>query len=275
MDSFWIILVFAAFVAIGIAVAIGQHLQEQERQKQLHAVAETKGWRFSAEVNPTLLTTLGHFHLFSQGRSRRIVNVMRTDVEDIAVSIFDYRFTTGSGKQSHTHRQTVALFEAEQIRLPRFTLRPEGLFHKLGSFLGYQDIDFAGHPSFSDAYLLQGGDEARIREVFTDTVLSYYARRADLCTEGQGQQIVYYRADQQIAPGGIETFLKQGLDAVDLFCEKDDALRDGAQVADVREDDLQEDSVREDDAQEDTDLMDRFLVDAQAVLESLESTDGD
>jgi hypothetical protein len=154
MEGFWILLVFVAVIVIVIAAAVGQHLQEQERRKRWLAVAETKGFRFSAEADPALLGAVGHFHLFSQGRARKITNVIRTDVDDVDVSIFDYRFTTGSGKHSHTHRHTVALFESDRLRLPRFTLRPEGLFHKLGSFLGYQDIDFEAHPAFSDAYLL-------------------------------------------------------------------------------------------------------------------------
>jgi hypothetical protein len=238
-----------AAIVIAIAIVVGQHLQEEERRRQWLAVAETKGFRFSAEADPALWTAVAPFHLFSQGRSRKIVNVMRTDVDDVSVSLFDYRFTTGSGRHSHTHRQTVALLESERIRLPRFTLRPEGLFHKLGSFLGYQDIDFEAHPQFSDAYLLQGDDEASIREVFADPVLSYYAVRGGLCTEGNGHQVVYYRADRQIPPERIEAFLEEGLGIVRLFCEKDDAP-------------------------EEMDRLDRFLQDAQSVVESLASNSG-
>ena len=247
MGVFVAVLVFVIVIALVIIIVVGQHLQEQNRRKQWLDVAERKGLRFSAEVDPALLAAVGHFHLFSQGRSRKITNVLQTDADDIAVKIFDYRFTTGSGKHSHTHRQTVALFESERIRLPRFTLRPEGLFDKLGGFLGRQDIDFQHHPGFSDAYLLQGEDEARIRELFTDGVLSYYAGRGGLCTEGKGQQVVYYRADRQITPAGINAFLRQGLDVVDLFCEKQDAV-------------------------EDIDALDRVLAEAQAALGSLDSS---
>lgn len=250
MEGFWVLLVIMAFIVIVAAAVVVQHLREEERRQQWLAVAERKGFRFSAEADPTLWAAVGHFQLFSQGRSRKITNVLRTDVDDTAVSIFDYQFTTGSGKHSHTHRQTVALLESERTRLPRFTLRPEGLFAKLGSLLGYQDIDFETHPAFSDAYLLQGEDKTRIREVFTDAVLSYYAGRGGLCTEGNGQQIVCYQADRQIPPERIEPFLKQGLDVVGLFCEKRDPL-------------------------EDLDLLDRVLEEAQAVLEGAEPGDGD
>jgi hypothetical protein len=244
MDWFWSIAFIVAVAVIAIAVVVGQQLQEQERRKRLQAVAAERGFSFSAEAEPGLLPTLAGFHLFSQGRSRRIMNVMRTNVEGINVSLFDYKYTTSSGKHSHTHRQTVLLFESEKIRLPRFTLRPEHMFHKLGSFLGYQDIDFEARPKFSDNYLLQGDDEARIREVFREPVLAYYAEHSGLCTEGNGQQLLYYRADERIEPGWIEDFMQWGLDVVDLFCEKDDAL-------------------------EDVDLLDLVLEDAQSALENL------
>lgn len=248
MDGFWMIVTLVALVGLMIVVVVVQYSQEQERQKQLRAVAHRQGYRFSAAADPALLAALSHFHLFSQGRSRKISNLLQKEVEDIAVSIFDYRFTTGGGEHSHTHRQTVALFRAEQLRLPGFTLRPEGVLDKLGSFVGYQDIDFEAHLEFSDTYLLRGVDEARIRETFTDTVLAYYAGRGGLCTEGNGQQIIYYRASQQVAPESIARFLGQGLEVVKLFYDREDVP-------------------------EDVDLLERLLDDAQAVIESLESND--
>jgi hypothetical protein len=86
--------------------------------------------------------------------------------------------------------------------------------------------------------------------VFTDAVLSYYVERGGLCTEGSGQQMVYYRAERQIVPERIETFLEQGLDLVGLFSGKGEAP-------------------------EDIDRLDRVLEEAQSALQSLESSTGD
>jgi hypothetical protein len=249
MEGYWILFIFMAFAFIVIALVVMQYQQEQARRQRWLAVAETKGFRFSAEADPALLGAVGHFHLLSQGHSRKMTNVIRADVVDVAVSIFDYRYTTGSGKHSQTHLQTVALFEADRLRLPRFALRPEGWFHKVGDFFGYRDIDFDAYPAFSDTYLLRGEDEAQIRELFAPTVLSYYEGHSGLCTEGSGRQLLYYRAGRRIVPEEIEPFLQQGLDIVALFSGQDQAPQAIAG-------------------------LDHVLEEAQAALQSLKTSTG-
>ena len=56
---------------------------------------------------------------------------------------FDYRYTTGSGKNSHTYRQTVVFFRSPEVDLPQFELKPQSFLHGIGKLFGYQDIDFA------------------------------------------------------------------------------------------------------------------------------------
>ncbi|MEC9473853.1 MAG: hypothetical protein VX584_04130, partial [Actinomycetota bacterium] len=68
------------------------------------------------------------------------------------------------------------MLDAEDLQLPTFVIRPENLFHKIGSTFGYQDIDFDAHPTFSKRYLLRGPDEEAIRNTFTDEFLSSYER---------------------------------------------------------------------------------------------------
>ena len=50
--------------------------------------------------------------------------------------------------------------------MPRFELKPEGFFDRIGSVLGGHDIDFAEDPEFSRACRLKGPDEPAIRETF-------------------------------------------------------------------------------------------------------------
>ena len=219
MNGLFFLLIGCVVVA-GLAFMIFGYYQEKQRTEQMQAAAERMGFSFVPEDEQGLRSRLGHFHLFSQGRSQKIRNVMRNEIDDISVMLFDYEYRTGSGKHSHTHRRTVVLFEAEQLRLPFFTLRPEGLFHRLAGSLGYQDIDFEAHPAFSDSYLLRGPDEAGIRELFREEVLSYYERHADLSTEGEGQQLLFYQGNRRRDPTRIEGFFEQGLDILDLIVKK-------------------------------------------------------
>jgi hypothetical protein len=217
-DSVVIWIAIFALVAV-VAIAIASTL-ERQRREQLQAAAARIHFSFSPQVEPSLLETLGLFHLFSQGHSRRIRNVMRGHVGDVVVTLFDYRYTTGGGKHSRIHRQTVALFETERLQLPLFILRPEHLLHKIAGTFGYQDIDFESNSTFSDAYLLQGRDEDRIRGLFDEQVLAFYTRHSNLFTEGGGQRLVHYQAHRRIDPERIEDFLQQGLDVLALYIEQ-------------------------------------------------------
>ena len=219
-----IFLFMVAMATAAVIYVIVRAVQEQQRMEQLQAMAGRMGFSFSAQAEPSLWGRVEGFQLFSQGRSRRMHNVMRRQIHDIDVTLFDYRYTTGSGKHSHTYYRTVMLFETARLKLPRFTLRPEGFFHRVASKLGSQDIDFEAHPLFSEDYLLQGPDEARIRRLFDEEALLYYTRHQDLCTEGDGRRLVFYRRGRRVEPEGVEDLLQQGLDILDVFMEKEGAL---------------------------------------------------
>jgi len=216
---------FLFFMILGLMIfVIVRAAQEQQRMDQLRAVAGRMGFSFSAQAEPGLWGQVEGFRLFSQGRSRRIHNVMRRKIHDIDVTIFDYRYTTQRGKHSHMQYRSVVLFDTGRLDLPRFTLLPRHFFHRIASALGWQDIVFEAHPVFGESYLLQGQDEARIRRVFDEEALLYYTRHTDLQTEGDGQRLVFYRSGRRVDPQGMEAFLQQGLDILDVFMEKDGSL---------------------------------------------------
>jgi len=94
-------------------------------------------------------------------------------------------FWKGSKVQAHVGPWTVTLdtyavhtghahFTFTRMRAPyvnpeglRFTVYRKGLFSELGKLLGVQDIE-VGDPEFDEAFIVQGTDESRVRELFTD-----------------------------------------------------------------------------------------------------------
>jgi hypothetical protein len=209
-----VVLVFGALV---VAIVVAGRRATRKRTEHLAAAAATMKFTFSPEDDPGLRGRLEGFHLFSQGRSRKLRNVLRGRAGDVDVLIFDYRYTTGSGKNSHTWKQTVMLFESAGIHFPDFALRPEHLFHKLGQVFGYQDIDFDSRPQFSKRYLLKGSDEQRLRTIFTDDVLAFYEAQDRVSSEAAGGHFLYYRAGKRVAPDKVPDFIKQGVRAFALF----------------------------------------------------------
>ena len=217
-QSIWVLLLIMAAVAIGVWFIA--HQVEKERKEQLGAVASRLGFEFSPESQPQMAEHLARFPLFSQGHSKKAWNVMNGRAGDVKVQIFDYTFTTGVGKSSRNWAQTVFLFESGRLRLPAFSLRPQGFWDKIAGAFGQQDIDFEANPEFSRAYILQGRDEGLVRTLFSEPVVAYYTRHPGLCVEGEGGQLIYYHRDPRVEPEQIPRFFQEGLDVLDLWIQK-------------------------------------------------------
>lgn len=212
--DFAFILFFLALAIVGITVSI---FFERQRTEKLKAIALELNLDFH-EIGTDLVMGLVHdFQLFSWGRNRQVKNLIQGQVEDTCVSIFDYRYVVGRGKRSRTYSQTVILLRSESLQLPKFSLYPENLFHKVGDFFGYHDIDFASYPDFSNRYLLRGENEALIHKAFHSEVIAFYERGKGLCTEASDSRLIFYRANDKVPPEEIHSFLAVGLKVLRLF----------------------------------------------------------
>ena len=138
--------------------------------------------------------------------------------EEFEVRIFAYGFA--QQQQDQHVMQSVICFQSPQLNLPKFQLCPEFFFNKLwgGRFTG--DIDFESHPTaveFSKKYLLRGKDEQKIRALFTDEVLAFFAGQDKICVEGFSSHLCFYRARKLIEPEDIPAFMKEGFEVFRLF----------------------------------------------------------
>ena len=191
-------------IILGIGIVTVMRLALRARRGEaLQTAGAGMKFTFQSMADAGLVDRLKHFHLFSHGRRKKIINVLQGRAGDIDVSVFDYRYVTGGGQQSRRWNQTVILFEADEIQLPSFTLRPENLFHKIGQVFGYKDIDFDSHPEFSKRYLLRGENESEVRHTFSADTVRFYESDRKLSTEAAGRQLTHYRAAKLVPPNEI------------------------------------------------------------------------
>ena len=166
MDVLIIILVFGAIgLLIGGGIWYSVYAAKKRREAMLEA-AESMGLTFFPDGDPSLLNQLSAFKLFNQGRGRKMKNLIQGDSGEVNIAIFDYQYTTGSGKHSQTHVQSVVALQSSELVCPDFTMRPEGMFDKIGGMMGFQDIDFDTHPDFSRMFVLKAPDEQAVRDFF-------------------------------------------------------------------------------------------------------------
>jgi hypothetical protein len=197
-----IFIVITLFVVGAIVIAIQM---EKKRREKLATAAEELGLAFFPEGSDALYNRLSKFSLFNLGRDRKMKNLVQGDAGDVKLAIFDYQYTTGSGKNTHTHKTTVAVIESQAIRCPVFSLRPENwLFDRVGGMLGFQDIDFESHPKFSSMFVLKSPDEQGVRAFFKPALLEYFEAQPNLSVEAERGVMFFYRGTKLNRPEDLK-----------------------------------------------------------------------
>lgn len=208
-------LVMAAVIFIIGSAIVGSVLSAKKRREALEQLAQEQGYEF--DKHATLCdwaTDTKDFSLFNKGRSKKARNSLTKTIEDIEVSIFNYQFTTGSGKNSSTTAQTVAVLECPGMNLPAFKVEPEHFMHRLGTMMGMQDIDFDDNPEFSKKFRLTGESEAAIRERFDSTLMDYFLRHPKLSLEARRNRFLVYQFGKTQPIKNYQAFLDSAMEPV-------------------------------------------------------------
>ena len=199
-----------AFAVVAVVVVIMRVL-EKKRAAALEQVALEMGFHYEHDGQPLEGPARASIQLFQHGHSQEVHNVLRGRAMGSEAAIFDHQYTVGYGRNEQIFRQSVAAFRIAP-NAPVFQLCPENFMHRLGSAMGYQDIDFDGNPEFSRRYLLRGPDEAAIRMFFNPGMLAYLEsldRNNKWHVEAGGGWIVLYVHKRRRKPQDIRLFLDE------------------------------------------------------------------
>jgi len=228
--DFIVFIVFFTLVAVVVNVLYFQWetKKEQYRSDKIKLIAAQLKMNFLAEESNNIMQHLHNFRLFKQGGRKLVKNILSEEIKNFNIYIFEYRYSISSAKTRHEHWQTVAFLYDDNMRFPKFLLKPKGILDQLSHFLGYQDIKFEKYPRFSEQYLLRGSHEQGIRQIFTDNVLSFFEAKIGFypaiqttpCLEASDACLIYYRENVRLEPEQIELFLQQGTEVFDLLRAK-------------------------------------------------------
>ena len=214
METVGPILAVVAVLALIGGILVLSNRFERQRTEALAAACQGMGLTFEPDGDLDAIRALGDLPLYNHGHSKQLRNVMSGQVRERDLRLFDYQYTTGGGKNSHTWRQSVALFPGAGESLPEFLLAPENIFHKIGQVFGYQDIDFDSSPEFSSHYLLRGPDETAIRSAFGADALLFFGQHQGWHVEVKDRAVAIYRAGKRCRPEDAPTFLAEAQDVL-------------------------------------------------------------
>src|SRR5690606_11195053 len=78
---------------------------------------------------------------FNLGHSRRVEHLLSGDFQGRPAAVFEYRYTTGHGKNRSTTRLTVVMLALPTF-LPDLEITNEGVGARIAKMFGGQDIQF-------------------------------------------------------------------------------------------------------------------------------------
>lgn len=210
--------VFLGFVGVVSVFAVIGHKLEKRRRETLRVTAAQLGLEFAETDDTGLQSGFIGFNLFSHGRGKTIKNIAYGRVDgDVEVMIFDYSYTSGTGKNKHTYSQTVGFFQSDRLLMPEFVARPEGVFDKIGQVFGYQDIDLPMHLEFSRRFILRGADEGAIRDFFRPHVVQFFESNTGMSVEAKLDRFILYRPNKRLKPEEWREWLDKGRQAAGVL----------------------------------------------------------
>jgi hypothetical protein len=173
-------------------IYLGHTYLEKWRRKALERVARRLGMSFSAELPEGIRSRLLQAGFFQRSGARFYNSMFKRLNDGTEIAIFDYSWK--DSRRRRNYYLSVFWAYCEDLRLPRFRLRPEvPLFDDVAEAFGMQDINFENHPDFSRRYLLRGEDEAKIRLRFHPSFLNFLEQHPPCYAKGFGPQLVIWR----------------------------------------------------------------------------------
>jgi hypothetical protein len=162
---------FVLFVVVAIVVVVFTSMAAKKRREALAKVAADNGLEFSPNDPFDLPNYLAGIDTFNQGSSRKAENVIHGQWRGRKVIAFDYQYTTGSGKNRHTH-QLSACLQPVGVRVPGVVIRPETFLDKAAGFVGFEDIDFESD-EFSREFFVKSDDRKFAYDICHPQMMSW------------------------------------------------------------------------------------------------------
>ncbi|MBT3198836.1 MAG: DUF3137 domain-containing protein [Phycisphaerales bacterium] len=159
-----IVIVIAGFIAFSIYTAA-------KRRKELHEWAHSHGLHFNPGKSHDMDSRYVEFKCLNKGRNRYAYNIITGLLNQRQITAFDYRYTTGSGKNRKTHHLS-AIIVVAPIPLEPLFIRREGFFDKVTEFFGADDIDFES-AEFSRKFFVKSTNKKWAYDIIHQRMMEY------------------------------------------------------------------------------------------------------
>ncbi len=169
-----------------------------KRQLRLQVLAKNEGWQFQPQRQMAK-----KFQGFLAYQGKKLIKekyILSWENNGHTISVSDLVIEEGAQLTKQRNIKTALFIDMNNLQVPQFALEKESFFDKMLGAAGWDDIDFKGHASFSEHYLLKGPDEHGIRTFFTEELLNYLDENRGYHMEGKPGALLVYKRVGEITP---------------------------------------------------------------------------
>lgn len=187
MEIFIVVIIVAAVILI----AVYGYYAAEKRRKDMAAVAERLGLAYLQESVDIDDDTYGEIDLFQHGSSREAEHVIGGSKDGCDAQLFDYEYTTGSGKDKTTHNYSVCVLTVAQDFKSLF-IRTESFLDRIAGAVGFDDIDFESN-EFSNKYYVKSSDKKFAYDVIHPQMMEFLLNAGEIPEiEISGRHMAFY-----------------------------------------------------------------------------------
>ncbi|MBN2181570.1 MAG: DUF3137 domain-containing protein [Sedimentisphaerales bacterium] len=199
-------LIIIVFIGLFIVIGVFGYLSTLKRRQAMMALAAKLGLNFYYQKDWDIPRRYRFLDKLRQGRDRYAFNILTGNYRQNDVTIFDYHYKTGSGKDTHHHYLSFFLLSLP-ASFPELVIVKEGFFSKIGQALGYDDIDFESH-EFSRKFCVRSKDKKFAYDVCNARMIEYLLSNTDLSIEIE-DNILAISFNRRLSPEYIEPNLNR------------------------------------------------------------------
>jgi hypothetical protein len=171
VDNAFPVVVPLAIIAAIVLVIVASVMSARARRQEMSNLAQQLGLDFFAVDMFSIPETYSGCNLFTRGHSRRAYNILSGRAGAYGLKAFDYRYTTGSGKNSQTHFLSAVIIDTNIGFIP-LSIRPESFFDRAAAAIGFEDIDFESE-EFSRKYYVSSPDKRFAYDVINPKTMEF------------------------------------------------------------------------------------------------------
>ncbi len=210
-----------AFLSLVSFIAFLFIKYKKQRTEKFKQAADDLGLSFFPKGKRSFRDQLKHLQLFSNNSFERIKNLSHGEINNVEIAVFDYKHGTrrvGRGSDQTDRKESIIFFRSSDLNLPNFALSEAfQIFQQFVGVIGYEDINFESHPTFSKKYLLNCNNESALRQLFNDELISFLEGKNGINVEGCEDQLIFYRSEEPIKPEEVRQFMQEGFEIFKQF----------------------------------------------------------